>query len=104
MARSPYQDRDPVTFDLAAVSARTGAVVSVLHTWQAVWADFVPRLALGPAGAYLLIADGASLARVSTATGQYTALPGSVPEISALENSVGKLPPDQGGDIDPLAW
>lgn len=104
VARSPYQDRNPVTFDLAAVNAHTGAVVSVLHTWRAVWADFVPQLALGPAGAYLLIADGASLARVSTATGQYTALPGSVPEIPALENAAGKLPPDQGGDIDPLAW
>ncbi len=96
-------DRAPVTFDLAAVDVSTGRVVSVLHTWRAVWADFQPQLALSPAGGYLLIADGASLARVSTATGQYTAVPGRVPEIPAGQG-LGKFPPGQAGDIDPLAW
>ncbi len=96
-----WRDPNPVTFDLAAVNARSGAVVSVLHTWQAVWADFSPQLALDPAGGYLLIADNTSLARVNTATGQYTALPGSIPP----ENTGDKfLPGFQGGDIDPLAW
>ena len=101
MTGASWRDPNPVTFDLAAINARSGAVVSVLRTWQAVWADFSPQLALGPAGRYLLIADNTSLASVTTATGQYTALPGSIPS----ENTGDKfLPGFQGGDIDPLAW
>jgi hypothetical protein len=100
----PQQDRAPVTFDLAAVNASTGTVVAVLHTWRAPWPSFAPQLALSPAGDYLLITDGVSLARISTATGQYTALPGTVPELGPLV-SEGKLPPGQGADTaDPLAW
>jgi len=96
-----WRDPNPVTFDLAAINVRSGAVVAVLHTWHAVWADFSPQLALGPAGSYLLIADNTSLARADTAAGQYTALPGSIPS----ENTGNKfLPGFQGGDIDPLAW
>jgi hypothetical protein len=95
----PQQDRNPVTFDLAAVNARTGTVMSVLHAWRAVWADFIPQLAAGPVGAYLLIADSDRLARVSTATCQYTALGG----ITSLQLSQ-KFPFGQGGDIDPMAW
>ncbi len=98
----PQLDRNLVTFYLAAVNARTGTVVSVLHVWRAVCAVFQPQLALDPSGSYLLIADGASLARVSARTGQYTALPGSVPEI--LANLGGKYPVGQSDDIDPLAW
>jgi hypothetical protein len=98
---SSFLDPKPVTFDLAAINARSGAVIFVLHTWQAVWADFSPQLALGPAGGYLLIADDTSLASADTATGQYTALPGSVPSV----NTGNKFSPFfQGGDIDPLAW
>jgi len=97
---SSFRDPSPVTFDLAAINTRSGAVVSVLHTWQAVWADFIPQLALGPEGGYLLIADNTSLARVDTATGQYTALPGSIPS----ENTYDKFSPVQSGNIDPLAW
>jgi hypothetical protein len=99
----PQLDRSPVTFDLAAVNASTGSVVSVLHAWRAAWPNFAPELALGPAGDYVLITDGVRLARISTATGQYTALPGTVPELAPLLNA-GKLPAGQGGDIDPLAW
>ncbi len=98
----PQLDRNLVTFYLAAVNARTGTVLSVLHAWRAVCADFQPQLALDPSGSYLLIADGASLARVSAHTGRYTALPGSVPEIPANEG--GKYPVGQSADIDPLAW
>jgi hypothetical protein len=97
---SSWRDPDPVTFDLAAISTRSGAVVSVLHAWRAVWADFIPQLALDPAGRYLLIADDTSLARVDTATGRYTALPGKIPS----ENTYDKFSPAQSGDIDPLAW
>ncbi len=94
----PQLDRSPVAFDLVAVNTSTGAIVSVLHSWRAAWADFIPQLAIGPDGAYLLIADGARLARVSTATGQYTAL-GS---ISSLQLT-GKFPFGQ-GSIGPMAW
>jgi hypothetical protein len=97
---SSFRDPSPATFDLAAINTRSGAVVSVLRTWQAVWADFIPQLALGPEGGYLLIADNTSLARVDTATGQYTALPGSIPS----ENTYDKFSPVQSGNIDPLAW
>jgi hypothetical protein len=90
-----------VTFELAAVNTRTGAVSAVLHTWRAAWAKFKPQLALGPAGDYLLIADGTALARVSTASGQYTAL-GSMP--NGLEDFGLKFTVGQGGDVDPLAW
>ncbi len=96
---SSWRDPDPVTFELAAVNARSGAVVSVLHTWRAVWADFIPQLALDPAGPYLVIADNASLARVNAATGQYTALP-SIPSVQ----TTGKFPLGQVGEIDPVAW
>jgi hypothetical protein len=100
----PQQDRAPVTFDLAAVNASTGTVVAVLHTWRAPWPNFAPQLALSPGGGYLLITDGVSLARVRLATGQYTALPGTVPELGPLV-SAGKLQPGQGGDsANPLAW
>jgi len=95
-----WRDRHPVTFDLAAVNASNGSVVSVLHTWQAVWADFVPQLALDPAAGYLLIADGTGLAKVDAATGQYTAVPGRIP----LEQTWAKFPLGQGGDLDPVAW
>jgi hypothetical protein len=88
-----------VTFDLAAINAHSGAVVSVLHTWRAVWADFIPQLALDSAGPYLVIADNTSLARVNAATGQYTALP-SIPPVQ----TPGKFPFGQTGDIDPVAW
>jgi hypothetical protein len=96
-----WRDPKPVTFDLAAINARSGTVVAVLHTWKAIWADFSPQLTISPAGSYLLIADNTSVARVNTATGQCTALPGSIPS----ENTGNKfLPGFQGGDIDPLAW
>jgi hypothetical protein len=95
-----WRDPRPVTFDLDAVSTSSGAIFSVLHTWRAVWAGFMPQLALGPAGGYLLIADNTSLARVSTATDRYTALPGSIPS----ENAYAKFEYGQGGDIDTLAW
>jgi hypothetical protein len=97
---SSWRDPRPVTFDLDAVSTSSGEILSVLHTWRAVWAGFMPQLALGPAGGYLLIADSTSLARVSTATGRYTALPGSIPS----ENAYQKFESGQGGDIDTLAW
>lgn len=103
ISSTPHHDKSPVTFDLAAVSTRTGSVVRVLHTWRAVWGAFIPQLAPGPAGRYLLMAEGASLARVNTTTGQYTELSGIVPEIPPL-NLNGKDDPAQGGDIDPLAW
>jgi hypothetical protein len=97
----PQLDRAPVTFDLAAVNATTGTVVEALHTWRAAWPNFNPELALSPAGDYLLIADGVRLARISTATGQYTALPGTVPELAPLV----KLNFGQGGNaVNPLAW
>jgi hypothetical protein len=104
VSASPQRDQNLVTFDLAAVNARTGAVVSVLHTWRAVWSTFIPQLALGPSGVYLLIADGVRLALIATATGQYTALPGTAPEIHEVEYGLGKMPTTQGFDIDPLAW
>jgi hypothetical protein len=97
-----FRDPDLVTFDLAAINARSGAVVFVLHTWQAVWADFIPQLSLSPPGGYLLIADNTSLARINAATGQYTALP-TIPSIPSV-GAAGKFPPDQSGAIDPLAW
>jgi hypothetical protein len=97
-----FRDPDPVTFDLAAVNTHSGALVSVLHTWQAVWADFIPQLSLSSPGGHLLIADNTSLARINTATGQYTALP-TIPSIPSVE-AAGKFPPAQGGAIDPLAW
>jgi len=96
-----FRDPKPVTFDLAAINARSGAVILVLHTWRAVWADFTPLLALGPAGGYLLIADNTSLASADTATGQYTALPGRIPSVNPYEKFTPFL---QNGDIDPLAW
>jgi hypothetical protein len=100
----PQQDRAPVTFDLSAVNVSTGRVVAVLHAWRAPWPSFTPDLAVSPAGDYLLITDGVGLARISTATGEYTALPGTVPELRPLE-SEGKLMPGQGADTaDPLAW
>ena len=103
ISSQPHHDKNPVTFHLAAVSTRTGSVIRVLHTWRAVWGAFIPQLAPGPAGRYLLMAEGASLARVNTTTGQYTELSGTVPEIPPL-NLNGKDNPAQGADIDPLAW
>jgi hypothetical protein len=94
-----FRDPHPVTIDLAAVDASTGAVVSDLHAWRVVWADFQPQLALGPDGAYVLVADGTSLARINTGTGQYTTL-GSMPSLELNP----KYQLGQGGDIDPLAW
>jgi hypothetical protein len=97
----PQLDWAPVTFDLAAVNATTGTVVAVLHKWRAAWPNFNPELALSPAGDYLLIAGGVRLARIGTATGQYTALPGTVPELAPLV----KLNFGQGGNaVNPLAW
>ena len=95
-----WRDRHPVTFNLAAVSTSNGSVVSVLHTWQAVWMDFVPQLALDPAAGYLLIADGTRLAKVNATTGQYTAVPGKI----SMEQNWVKFPLYQGGNIDPVAW
>jgi hypothetical protein len=94
--------RDPhrVTFDLAAVSTSNGSVVSVLHTWQAVWTDFIPQLALDPAAGYLLIADANRLATVTAATGQYKEVPGQM----TSERISAKFPLGQGGAIDPVAW
>jgi hypothetical protein len=95
-----WQDRDPVAFNLAVVNTSNGSVVSVLHTWQAVWKDFVPQLALDPAAGYLLITDGTRLATVNAVTGRYAAVPGRIP----LEQNWVKFPLGQGGDIDPVAW
>jgi hypothetical protein len=93
------RDRNPLIFNLAAINPRTGAISSVLHTWRAVWENFQPQLALGPGGAYLMVADGTSLARISAATGQYTAL-GSMPSLELTP----KFQNGQGGGIGPMAW
>jgi hypothetical protein len=103
VSASPQQDRRPVTFDLAAVDVSTGRVVSVLRTWRAVWADFIPQLALDTRGDYLLIADGGRLARVNTATDQYTAL-GNIASLELNQSAdAGQFPPGQ-GPIGPMAW
>lgn len=94
--RSPAR----ATFELAAIDTGTGDVVSVLHTWRAVWAGFVPQLSLDPAGSYLLIFDGTRLASVATATGSYTPQSGTVP---ALQTH-GKFQQAQGVVVSPLAW
>jgi hypothetical protein len=105
-----WRDRKPVTFELAAIAVGTGKIVSVLHTWRAAWADFDPQLALGPAGRYLLILSGTTMARVDLSTGRYMALPGrnttlQPPETSpSLNLGSGKDSVGQGGDINPIAW
>lgn len=95
-----WRDLGPATFELAAIDVATGNIVSALHTWRAVWADFIPELALGPAGRYLLVVSNTTIARVAISARRYTALPGS---ISSLEIN-GKDTQGQGGDLDPLAW
>ncbi len=102
-----WQSKKPVTFELAAVDAATGKVVSVLHTWRAAWADFYPQLALAPGGRYLLIVNHRSLARVDLATGQYTALPGKITWFYSIAEPFGLNAHDPSDGItyvDPLAW
>jgi hypothetical protein len=95
-----WRDRSPVNFELVAIDVATGKIASVLHTSRAVWSDFIPELALGPAGRYLLVVNNATMARLDIPARRYTALPGT---ISPLEIN-GKDTQGQGGNVDPLAW
>jgi len=97
---SSWRDPSPVTFELAAINVATGEITSVLHTSRAVWRRFIPELALGPAGRYLLVVNNATMARLDIAARRYLRLPGA---ISRLEIN-GKDTQGQDGDIDPLAW
>jgi hypothetical protein len=95
-----WRDPSPVKFELVAINVATGKIASVLHTSRAVWSDFIPELALGPGGRYLLVVNNATMARLDIPAMRYATLPGT---ISPLEIN-GKDTQGQGGDVDPLAW
>jgi hypothetical protein len=90
----------PVTFELVAIDVATGAVVSVLHTWRAVWQEFMPLVSLAPGGRYLLIADGTRLAVANVATRRYRALHAAIKSFDGLVTDM----PGQGGAIGPVSW
>jgi hypothetical protein len=104
-----WRDRKPVIFELVGIAVGTGKIVSVLHTWRAVWADFDPQIALGPAGRYLLILGGTTMARVDLFTGRYVTLPGKnttlqPPATIPPLHLSGKDSAGQGGDVNQIAW
>jgi hypothetical protein len=92
------------TFEVAAISTATGRITAVLHTWRTSYQDFVPLLALDPAGRYLLVYDNKAMSVITLSTGRYTPLPGTFrPELidQSHPGSVGGGP---GNRLDPLAW
>jgi hypothetical protein len=96
-----YADPKPVTFELVAASTANGRVTRVFHTWRAVWGDFNPALTIDPSGEFLLIVDGASMARVDLASGQYVPLTATA-RIAFF--GAGRFPNGQVGELDPLAY
>jgi hypothetical protein len=96
-----YADPRPITFELVAISTADGRVTRVFHTWRAAWSDFTPAMTIDPSGQFLLVVNGASMARVDLASGQYAPLPTTA--------SLAFLPVDnfqngQVGQLDPLGY
>jgi hypothetical protein len=96
-----YADPEPVTFELVAISTADGRITRVFDSWPAVFGDFNPALAIDPSGEFLLVSDGASLARVDLASGQYVPLPATA---SIALFGAGNFPDGQVGELDPLAY
>lgn len=89
------------TFQLAAVDVSSGRVTAVLHTWHSTAQNFVPLLALDPAGRFLLIVSKTAMAAAEVTTAKYTRLPGRlVPPLQTVPAL------ETGGQIllSPIAW
>jgi hypothetical protein len=104
LSTTSFRSHKAVTFELAAISTATGKVTAVLHRWRGSYQNFVPMLALDPAGRYLLVVDRTAMATLDLRTGRYTALPAKLSPAAETQSHPGWYGGGPSYPFNAIAW